>query len=115
MMNYKLYLDDERNPKTPGTWVIARSFDEFVKIILEKGLPAEISFDNDLGAGQPEGYDCAKWLVNTKQFDLRSLKVNVHSANPKAPDNICKLIENWNKMLEKYGQDYKPDIEFEND
>lgn len=114
MMNYKLYLDDERNPKTSGPWVIARSYDEFVKIISERGLPGEISFDNDIQT-ELEGYDCAKWLVNTKRFDLRKLIVNVHSANPKAPDNIYKLIDNWNKMVEKFGTDYVPEVEFDND
>lgn len=112
MMNYKLYLDDERNPKTPGPWVVVRSYDEFIKTILERGVPSEISFDNDIQT-EMEGYDCAKWLV-AQRYDLRGMKVNVHSANPKAPDNIYKLIDNWNKMLDKYGQDYKPDIEFDN-
>lgn len=111
-MNYKLYLDDERNPQTPGPWMIVRSYNEFVKIILEKGMPSEISFDNDLGPGQLEGYDCAKWLV-AQRYDLRKLIVNVHSANPKAPDNIYKLIDNWNKMVEKFGTDYVPEVEFE--
>ena len=108
-------MDDERNPTTPGKWTVVRSYDEFVQTIEESGLPYEISFDNDLGNDQLEGYDCAKWLVNTKRFDLRKLIVNVHSANPKAPDNIYKLIDNWNKMVEKFGTDYVPEVEFDND
>lgn len=96
--NYKLYLDDERFPKTPGPWVIVRSYDEFVKTIEEKGLPAELSFDNDLGENVPEGYDCLKWLVYDKQLDLRSVIINVHSANPVARENIYGLINSWNKF-----------------
>lgn len=111
--NYKVYLDDEREPKTNGPWMIVRSYEDFIELIELLGLPSEISFDNDLQT-EKEGYDCAKWLVNEKKFDLRKVKINVHSANPKAPDNIYKLIENWNKMVEKFGTDYTPDIEFEN-
>lgn len=113
MKGYKLYLDDERNPKTPGPWVVVRSYDDFVSTIEKLGLPSYISFDNDLGENKPEGYDCAKWLVNVKKFDLRNVEINVHSANPNAPDNIYKLINNWNKMVEKFGNDYSPDVEFD--
>ena len=112
LANYKLYLDDERNPKTPGQWVVVRSYENFIATIEKLGLPSEISFDNDIKT-EMEGYDCAKWLVNVKRFDLRNVKINVHSANPKAPDNIYKLIDNWNKMVEKFGTNYKPDVEFE--
>ena len=103
-------MDDERDPKTPGPWIIVRSYDDFVTMIENFGVPNEISFDNDLQT-EMEGYDCAKWLVKQK-YDLRNVKVNVHSANPKAPENIYTLISNWNKMVEKFGTDYKPDIEF---
>jgi len=118
MEKFKLYLDDDminRGPKTPGDWLRVQNYDEFVKIIEHIGIEkfGHISFDNDLGENQPEGYDCAKWLVNTKRYDLRNVEINVHSANPKAPDNIYKLIENWNKMVEKFGTDYVPDVEFE--
>lgn len=112
MTQYKLYLDDERVPQVPGPWVIVRSYDEFIKTILERGLPSEVSLDNDLGTAM-EGYDCAKWMVNTMHFDTRGMIVNVHSANPKAPANIYSLINNWNKMVEKFGTNYKPDVEFE--
>ncbi len=110
--NYKIYLDDERFPKSDG-WMIVRNFDDFTALIELMGVPKSISFDNDLGEGQPEGYDCAKWMVNEKQFDTRGMEVFVHSANPKAPANIYGLFNNWNKMLDKYGLDYKPDVEFE--
>ena len=43
------------------TWV--KTQPEFEKYIIQNGLPDFISFDNDLGIGNGEGYDCAKWLV----------------------------------------------------
>lgn len=101
-MNYKLYLDDERTPKTAGPWVIVRNIDEFKKVILQRGIPEEISFDNDLGEGEGrDGIDCAKWMVYDMKFDLRNMKVNVHSANPVEEVNIYALIKNWNKHYYK--------------
>lgn len=99
MMNYKLYLDDERFPKTPGPWIIVRNFDEFTKTIEEKGLPKVMSLDHDLGDGIPTGYDCLKWLVYEKEFDLRNIEINVHSANSVGKENIEGLITSWNKFL----------------
>lgn len=98
--DYKLYLDDCRNPKTPGTWFIVRSFEDF-KLTIEKfGLPKEMSLDNDLGNGEgKDGYDCVKWMVYDKEFDLREIEIHVHSANPVAEENIYALIKSWNKHL----------------
>ena len=118
MEKYKLYLDDDvinRGPKTAGNWIWVHNFKEFCETIERIGIEnfELISFDNDLGDGELEGYDCAKWLVYEKKYDLRNIKINVHSANPKAPDNIYKLINNWNQMVNKSGTDYKPDVEYE--
>ena len=45
-----LYLDDVRTPKN-DEWVVARNYDEFIKIIKLKGLELFelISLDHDLG------------------------------------------------------------------
>lgn len=100
-MDYNLYLDDERYPKLIDVkWTIVRSFDEFTSIILYQGLPRSISFDHDLGEGQPTGYDCVKWMVYNMQYDLRNIDINVHSANPVGRDNILGLINSWNKHLD---------------
>lgn len=71
-MAYKLFLDDIRTVEmvyknwTDQDFVIVRNFDDFKKVILSKGLPAYISFDNDLGLVHeviiaPDGYAAAKW------------------------------------------------------
>lgn len=99
--NYKLYLDDERNPKTPGPWVVVRSYEDFISTIEKLGVPGEMSLDHDLGAGEgKDGIDCVKWLINTMQFDLRKVKINVHSANSVGKENIEGLIRSWNKFLD---------------
>ena len=101
LKNYKLYLDDERNPKTPGPWVVVRSYDEFISMIEKNGVPGEISFDHDLGAGEgKDGIDCVKWMVNERQFDMRNLIINVHSANTVGKENIEGLIKSWNQFLD---------------
>ena len=103
---YKLFLDDIRTiqmiypEKMETDFTIVRDFKSFVKTILENGLPEYISFDNDLGLlpnGElaPDGYACAKWLVNESGLDLRNLKFYVHSANPVAKVQIESLLNNY--------------------
>jgi len=48
-MSYRLFIDDLRNPASPG-WVVARDSDTAIKILEARGCPAEISFDHDLEA-----------------------------------------------------------------
>jgi len=104
--DYNLFLDDIRDvkmiyPEMKETdFMIVRDFKSFVKIIIEYGLPVYISFDNDLGLlpnGElaPDGYACAKWLVNESGLDLRNLKFYVHSANPVAKVQIESLLNNY--------------------
>ncbi|KRD10073.1 hypothetical protein ASE21_10140 [Flavobacterium sp. Root901] len=109
-MSYKLFLDDIRDVNmvykklTNDNFVIVRNFNDFKKVILEKGLPELISFDNDLGLDEndnvaEDGYACAKWLVYESGLDLRNLKFNVHSANPVASQQIQSLLDNYIKHL----------------
>lgn len=71
---------------------------EAVKYISAAGWPDFISFDHDLGADEPTGYDFAKWLV---EQDLehetlpKGFKFDVHSQNPVGAENITKLLNNY--------------------
>jgi hypothetical protein len=108
---YNLFLDDLRTVKmiypeqNESDFEIVRTFDDFVKCILDKGLPTFISFDNDLGDKNgnplPDGYAAAKWLVYESGFDLKNLKYNVHSANPVARVQIESLLNNYIDFLQK--------------
>lgn len=109
-MTYKLFLDDIRDVNmvykklTNDDFVVVRNFDDFKKVILEKGLPELISFDNDLGLDEndqvaEDGYACAKWLVYESGIDLQNLNFNVHSANPVASQQIQGLLDNYIKHL----------------
>lgn len=103
---YKLFLDDIRSvpmvyPQlTDDDFVIVRSYDAFVQVLENSGLPQFISFDNDLGEDKDgnilkEGYDCAKWLVYNSGLDLTNLSFKVHSANPIAKVQIESLLNNY--------------------
>ena len=109
-----LWLDDIRDPRagdaksfvsylmweffddapTDIVWVKTQS--EFENYIKENGLPDLISFDNDLGVGNGEGYDCAKWLVEyCMDNNLELPDWYVHSANPVARENIENILNNF--------------------
>lgn len=121
---YFLYLDDIRNPRMTyplmrdEDWVVAKNYDEFVKLIKEKGLPKVVSFDHDLAQehypwGNPQlyhpagplpydkykektGLDCAKWLVNyCMDEDLPLPEWHVHSANPAGAENIRSYLQSY--------------------
>jgi len=109
-MSYKLFLDDIRNvemaykDKTNNDFVVVRTFNDFKAMILEKGLPEYISFDNDLGLDDNgeialDGYAAAKWLVYESGLDLSKLTFYVHSANPVASTQIQGLLDNYIKHL----------------
>ena len=123
---YKLFLDDYRNPRdvypttSNGEWVIARSYNEFVQIITDRGLPFHINFDHDLAdehyprrdtEGCPidysrhtekTGYACALWLIDycLKHGRDRLPECHVHSANPVGRANIEQLLNSWNRIKE---------------
>lgn len=89
------YLEIEDN-SCEVIWVKTQK--EFENYIKENGLPNLISFDNDLGIGNGEGYDCAKWLVVYCMENNKELpQWFVHSSNPVASENINQLLLNYNK------------------
>ena len=79
-MNYKLFLDDVREPAECASymhkrigkanpiyleeWIIVRNYDEFVDTIITLGLPEVVSFDHDLA---DEHYDVEK-MDNIEEY-----------------------------------------------
>ncbi|WP_374164330.1 cyclic-phosphate processing receiver domain-containing protein [Arcticibacter sp. MXS-1] len=111
-MSYKLFLDDLRTVEmvypspSDEDFVVVRSYSAFLNCIKERGLPAFISFDNDLGEDEegnllPDEYAACKWLVYESGLDLRGLRFKVHSANPVAKVQIQALLTNYVKFLEE--------------
>lgn len=113
----KIYLDDVRTPIDPS-WVIVRSYEEFVSTVQSIGLKniEVISLDHDLGPSalrewhnnvyvnyelnydnitEKTGYDCAKWLVEQWLNGEPVVEVVVHSANAVGAGNIMGYINNY--------------------
>ena len=82
------------------TWV--KTQPEFEKYIIQNGLPDFISFDNDLGIGNGEGYSCAKFVIDyCLNYNMYLPEYYVHSMNPVARDNINNLFENFKEIVQK--------------
>lgn len=64
----------------------------------ESGFPDYVSFDNDLGAGQKEGWEFARFLVEL-DMDEGTMPADfgyyVHSQNPVAAERIRGLIDGY--------------------
>lgn len=108
-MTYYLFLDDERYPGDfyqDKTVVIARSYDQFVEIINQRGeTPAHISFDHDLGQGAT-GADCAKYLLDAMQqgvIQVVPIAWDVHSQNPVGAENIHNHMNHLMKFVSLTG------------
>lgn len=116
-MKERIYLDDVRTP-IDKDWVIARNYDEFVRIVSAHGLEniKTISLDHDLGDSamrewhknvyhnytldynnitEKTGYDCAKWLVEQWMNGKPVVDVYTHSANAIGAANIMGYINNY--------------------
>ena len=122
-MKQYIYLDDVRTPTQAvgddnQSWVVVRSYDEFVEKVNEIGLDniQSISLDHDLGdtavsewknnvyhnykldydnITEKTGYDCAKWLVEQWMDDKPVVTVMTHSANAIGSANIMGYINNY--------------------
>lgn len=95
----KLFLDDERFP-TSDDRIIVRSVEDAIAWVQENEFPNFVSFDNDLGEGQREGWKFAQWLVN-HDLDTETMPAGFdfypHTQNPVARDRIEGTIRNYLK------------------
>jgi hypothetical protein len=129
---YCLFLDDFRipadvilyNPRyqyyVDRDWVIVRNYDEFVKIIEERGIPQAVSLDHDLADEhyavgdlgktvnyneftEKTGYHCAKWLIEYCIDNNKELPkvIFIHSMNPAGAQNIKSLFDTYEKIYGK--------------
>ena len=117
-MKYYLFLDDERKiydvkwaqlPYDDTEWLYAKSYGQFVDIVMDLGLPEFVSFDHDLAdyhykvssmenehseygdftnrqfnyGPEKTGLDAAKWLIEYSKSTGHDLpQCYTHSANP---------------------------------
>jgi hypothetical protein len=96
---YRMFLDDERFPATAG-WSVARSSDQAIRMVEVRGVPAEISFDHDLG-GEDTSMIFITWLQNhlMDKGSARAFDFSVHSQNPVGRDNIIASWEAFDRAF----------------
>lgn len=114
-----LWLDDIRDPMDERweNWIEQNfgirfqhiiwvdSYESFVNLIKERGLPDAVSFDHDLGdtsSDEKTGYDCCKYMVdycidNDKEFPM----YRIQSDNAPGRENIDKYIQNFKRCYTK--------------
>lgn len=124
-MSYYLFLDDTRIPHKVSwanlpenvSWVIARSYDEFVATIDRMGVPQFVTYDCDLCDEHYEAYfklrhdyvkhyktfktrcgiECAEYLINLcKKNDVRHPPFKAHTRNEYAQRLIEDIIHAHN-------------------
>ena len=94
----KVFLDDERDP-FDNTWVVVRSYKEFVKLIATTPhIITTMSFDHDLGTesdgtteaenGKAAANKYIEKAMDDPAFGQMLERVNVHSSNPGGAKNI---------------------------
>jgi len=123
-MYYNLFLDDTRKVQDVVwvelpfvTWTIVRSYDEFVSMVISRGIPEHVSFDNDLHESHyslfdfcvregranfpydsccpKTGWHCAKWLLSyCLDKGLRLPHYTIHTLNSYAKRDIDLLLKN---------------------
>ena len=103
----RLWLDDERDPTRPeiqnkfgaqGNEIWIKTVDEAIEY-LKQGNVEHISFDNDLGEGEKEGYQLAKWIEEQAYLkQLSKIEWNVHSQNPPASLSISAAMSQADKF-----------------
>lgn len=100
-MAYNLFLDDQflpidiaNLPKTNSKdkeryrkykWIIVKTYDEFVAILKEKGIPSIVSFDHDLHEEHWDYiYNEENWLKEDSEiiinYDYFTVKTGYHAA-----------------------------------
>lgn len=106
-MTYKLFLDDERTPVFED-WVIARSSNEAIELLKERGIPTEIALDHDLG-GDDTSMKYIRYLIDYVFCnDLRlpkDFRYYIHSMNPVGAKNIERLMKGFVKVMETQGEE----------
>lgn len=93
---YRLFLDDERHPVDEERYVIARSSNEAVQLLLERGLPIEICFDHDLGDDDTAMIYVYTMCAYMQDRGLRfpaGFSYSIHSQNPVGRERIASFME----------------------
>lgn len=96
-MSWKLFLDDERFP-VDDSFVVVRSSDTAIELVLNRGAPSHIAFDHDLG-GDDTSIKFIWWFIDRvidgKLSIPHDFTFSVHSQNPIGAENIKQLMNGF--------------------
>ena len=99
----KIWLDDMREAPDES-WVHVRNEKEFFGLLGRVGENEEIeviSFDHDLGEGEPTGHDILKKLIlhciEDASFRLWPRSIESQSSNPPGRENILGLAASFKR------------------
>ncbi len=113
-MKYKLYLDDIRHPRHTPEYrdfdrdffkdiTIARNYDEVVEILTEKGLPAVLMLDYDLGQDIHTGQDVVNYFISLVKENPSALDPKfiyfVHSNSKAGAALMRETLDNFLKEI----------------
>lgn len=105
-MEYKLFLDDEREPVDTFyddiPVMISRSYSDSIRLMERYSCPVFISFDHDLGEEKRTGYELVKYMIQKDlddcgKFIPEGFDFFVHSQNPVGGENIKMHLDNYLK------------------
>lgn len=113
-MSYNLFIDDIREPHwyecvnsgvdTSLEWVIARSSKEASEIVEQRGMPARMALDHDLGERwhPSDRIDTVPKFLNWLAYHYYEPgmvipEYTIHSANPVGAENMRAFMESWKK------------------
>jgi hypothetical protein len=95
----KVFLDDLRD--TPEGWTRTYTVEETIELLKTRTV-SELSLDNDLGEGQPEGYIVADALEEIVYLDetFPIPIITVHSSNAARVEYMQRAIASIKRMRE---------------
>jgi hypothetical protein len=80
-------------------WTVARSTEAAKALVSERGMPALMSLDHDLG-GEDRAMDFLKWLANEYWDGVQAVPMFlVHSANPVGILNLASFMDSWRRSV----------------
>jgi hypothetical protein len=103
-MKWNLFLDDERDPPSSGSWTVARTSFQAELHTRVQGIPFFMSLDHDLGSKHDTGMRYLIWLESYMHHDGLKFPLGfnfyIHSQNPIGKKNMESYL---NQMLRIYG------------
>ena len=97
-MSWKLFLDDNRDPKTKD-FTLARSYKSAVNLVIKRGCPIFVAFDWDLGEDE-SGLDFANWLISKDKAECgkyfpEEFSFECHSSDAEGKASIEKVMSEY--------------------